>query len=112
MKVAVASSDGKNVNEHFGRAETFYIYELQDGLVTLVEKRKTLSYSTWMGDPAHKFDADRFEAVFSVIKDCMIVYVERIGDVPALKLKEKGIKPVEHEGRISKIFFLKKGPVS
>jgi len=107
MKVAVASSDGKNVNEHFGTAEIFYIYELQDGRVTLLEKRKTLPYSTGIGQSAHKFDADRFEAVFSVIKDCMIVYVERIGDAPALKLKEKGIKPVKHEGQISKIFFLK-----
>ena len=108
MKIAVASSDGRNVNEHFGRAEIFYIYELRKGGVTLLEKRKTLPYSTGIGDLAHEFDADRFEAVFSVIKDCIIVYVERIGDVPALKLKEKGIKAIKHEGQINKIFFLKK----
>ena len=29
-KVAVASNDGKFVNEHFGRAEKFMIYEIYD----------------------------------------------------------------------------------
>ena len=39
MKVAVASSDGIMINQHFGRADTFYVYELGDG-IRFLEKRK------------------------------------------------------------------------
>ena len=41
-KIAVASSDGANVDLHFGAAESLDIYEvLDDGSFSLLEKRKT-----------------------------------------------------------------------
>ncbi len=41
-KIAVASSDGANVDLHFGEAESLNIYEvLDDGSFSLLEKRKT-----------------------------------------------------------------------
>lgn len=39
LKVALASSDGKNIDLHFGKAEKFYIYELKDKGFELVESR-------------------------------------------------------------------------
>ncbi|MBP5576611.1 MAG: hypothetical protein J6X67_07630 [Treponema sp.] len=39
LKVALASSDGKNIDLHFGKAEKFYIYELKDKDFELVESR-------------------------------------------------------------------------
>lgn len=39
LKVALASSDGKNIDLHFGKAEKFYIYELNDKGFELVESR-------------------------------------------------------------------------
>ena len=39
LKVALASSDGKNIDLHFGKAEKFYIYELKDKDFELVENR-------------------------------------------------------------------------
>ena len=38
-KIAVATSDGENVNETFGSAEFFEIYEVADGVYTKSEKR-------------------------------------------------------------------------
>lgn len=38
--IAVASSDGIVVNNHFGKARTFYIYEEKDDKITYVEKRE------------------------------------------------------------------------
>lgn len=102
MKIAICSSDGRSVNEHFGRTETFYIYEFRGNKSKFLEKRKTSKYSP--PEPGHKFDSGKFEAVFNVIKDCKIVYTLKIGVLPALKLKEKGISPIEYEGGIDGLF--------
>ena len=39
IKVAIASSDGLNINLHFGQAKSFLIYELKDSKFVLTEKR-------------------------------------------------------------------------
>lgn len=42
-KVAVASTDGIEINEHFGRAKQFYIFEVdEEGGFTFSEKRENL----------------------------------------------------------------------
>lgn len=43
IRIAVATSDGKNVDLHFGKAEKFQIYELQNGKFIFVEERKAAS---------------------------------------------------------------------
>ena len=40
VKVAIASSDGINIDLHFGQAESFLIYELKAGKFELTEKRE------------------------------------------------------------------------
>ena len=40
IKVAIASSDGFNVDLHFGQAKSFLIYELKDSKFVLTEKRE------------------------------------------------------------------------
>ena len=37
VKIAIASSDGLTVNEHFGRAHSFIIYRLHDAGYEFVE---------------------------------------------------------------------------
>ncbi|MRR06464.1 MAG: hypothetical protein EG828_05895 [Deltaproteobacteria bacterium] len=44
MLIAVASRDGKEINEHFGHAELFYIYEVEGDAVTLKEERRVEKY--------------------------------------------------------------------
>ncbi len=39
-KIAIASSDGENVDVHFGAAEQFYIYEVEETKYQLAEVRK------------------------------------------------------------------------
>lgn len=99
-RIAVVSTDEINVNDHFGMAESFLIYDVEDSL-RFVEKRETEKLS--VGDPNHPFDADKFNRVYETIKDCTKVYVTKIGDGPAKKLKELGIEPVVYEGAISGI---------
>ena len=100
LRIAVVSTDGTNVNDHFGMAKRFLIYDCNDK-TTLMEERQTESLS--VGDPDHPFDAERFGRIAALLKDCSKIYVTQIGEVPASKLKELGIEPVIYEGPIANI---------
>ncbi len=45
-KIAVASSDGKNINETFGSTKSFTVYEVTDGGYSEAEKRMFQSETT------------------------------------------------------------------
>ena len=100
LRIAVVSTDGTNVNDHFGMAKRFLIYDCNDK-ITFVEERPTETYS--VGDLEHTFDPERFGRVSALLKDCSKIYVTQIGEVPASKLKELGIEPVIYEGPIANI---------
>jgi len=91
VKVAVATTDGKSVNEHFGKADRFLIYEMGPEM-TLVEERTCTRLS--VDDPTHKFDPSRFDAIVDTLKDCKKVYVSQIGAVPEVALQSRGIEVV------------------
>ncbi len=101
MRVAIVSTDGKTVNEHFGRADRFLIYDLTKEGPKLLEERASEPLS--VSNPKHAFDRERFEEVAYVIGDCERVYVTQIGARPAEELEKKGIKPVLYKGPIGKI---------
>ena len=100
LRIVVVSTDGANVNDHFGKAERFLIYDCDDKMI-FVEERPTETYS--VGDLEHTFDPERFGRVSALLKDCSKIYVTQIGEVPASKLKELGIEPVIYEGPIEDI---------
>lgn len=99
-RYAVVSTDGVTVDEHFGLATRFLIYDMEDAPV-LVEERETDTLST--GDPDHPFDGDKFARIAALLKDCGRVYVTRIGDTPAARLTEMGVEPVIYAGAITDI---------
>jgi len=99
-RIAAASTDGIHVNEHFGKATRFLIYNLDDQ-VEWVEDRSVDPLS--IGNPAHPFDAKKFEDIAAQLKDCSKVYVAQIGDTPAAKLKSLGIEPQIYQGLIADI---------
>lgn len=88
MKIAVASSDGERVDQHFGQAEHFLIFQMgKSGLefVELREKSKNPIYD-------HEY---RWKRGLEILKDCKVVFCRRIGDEPRQKLLENGIEVVE-----------------
>ena len=99
-RIAVVSTDEVNVNDHFGMAEAFLIYDM-DSEIKLVEKREVEMLSD--GDPNHPFNAEKFRNVYNAIKDCSEVYMTRIGEGPAKRLKDLGIEAIVYEGAISGI---------
>lgn len=98
MKIAITTSDGKQVDTHFGKAKVFHIFEIKQGKINLLEKRSTTAYCSSV--EGHPFREDKFEAVYEVLKDCQILFTKKIGDVPAEKLREKGLEVFENNGPI------------
>lgn len=96
FKVAAASSDGIVVNQHFGRADTFYIYEVEEaGRYRLLEKRTVPPVCSGGNhdDGDLRRNADRF-------RDCKYIMVSRIGMGAANILEESGVIPLELPGMI------------
>jgi nitrogen fixation protein NifX len=99
-RIAVVSTDGLKVDDHFGKANRFLIYDLDDQIAPMEERfTETLS----VGDPDHPFDPDKFDRIAALLKDCCKVYVTQIGEVPAAKLTALGIEPVVYSGAITDI---------
>ncbi len=101
MHIAVASSQGKEVDQHFGKTDTFYIYLLDEKGVALEEQRRVIPLST--GDTNHPFDPERFTTLYTKLADCKRVYCTKIGERPQQELAKKGIETVVFSGRIEEI---------
>ena len=101
MQVAIVSSDGINVDDHFGRAERFLIYEINGNSQALIAIKVVTPLSD--GDPGHGFNPDKFAGVTDKLTDCARVYCGRIGDRPAAELKKLGIESVIYAGSIADI---------
>lgn len=101
MRIAVVSTNGRDVDEHFGKADRFLIYDLKETGPVPVEERAAEPLST--GDPDHTFDRLKLDGVIRVIGDCQRVYATRIGERPAAELGNAGIVPLVYSGPIAGI---------
>lgn len=87
---AVASKDGRLVDQHFGHVEEFYIYSWDKGQVSLKERRPVLRYCRGKGSC---FDHDDKISMFAeTLEDCTGVISLRIGDAPRSLLESRGIR--------------------
>ncbi|MGD0281945.1 MAG: nitrogen fixation protein NifX [Dissulfurispiraceae bacterium] len=98
MKVAFATTDGVNVDEHFGRAGLFAVYELTDKDYQFVEMRKfaegrdTEIENTKGEGQLHE---KKVESKVAKLADCKIIYLTEIGGPSAARLVKKGIMPIK-----------------
>ena len=84
-KVAIASTDNININEHFGRAQGFYIYEKNsNNSYVLKEYRKYNS-------PSEIKDHQHIEERTNLLCDVNIVLAAQIGPNATNSLQSKGI---------------------
>jgi len=87
-RVAVASSDGKYVNEHFGRAKQFLIFNVIENQCEFYELRKNDPPCSGMGH-----NEDQMARTVELLADCKAVLVSQIGLGAVQALSLKGIKP-------------------
>lgn len=89
VRVAVASSDGKFINQHFGHAQQFLIFEIDDeGKYEFIELRENVPTCSG-GD--HTSGA--LESTLDIIKDTQIVLISQIGPGASQFLLLNGIQP-------------------
>jgi len=86
-KIAVASTDGKVVNQHFGRADKFYIIEVNDkNEFKLSETRETAAACQ-----GGSHDDNGLELTVELLSDCKYVLVSQIGPGAEYALSKKGV---------------------
>lgn len=99
MKVAFATTRGTTVDEHFGRAGKFAVYDVRPDGYDFIELRHVAEgdldieviETRGLGavhDDAVAAKADR-------LADCRIVYFTEIGGPSAAKLVQRGIMPIK-----------------
>jgi nitrogen fixation protein NifX len=87
MKIAFTSTDGRMIDEHFGMAAHFYVWEVGPEKAECVGK---VSAITSADD-----EEDKIAARASAIADCTIVYTVQIGGPAAAKLVSRRIQPMK-----------------
>lgn len=88
MKIAVASTNGKNVDLHFGDANRFLIYKIIDGEGKFHEIRERTEIPL-------KSHGERWIASMDIVEDCKAVLCSKIGKKPMVELRKLGIKPIQ-----------------
>lgn len=98
-RIAIASSDGRNIDLHFGRAGQFYIYDIDETDYRFVEIRKAQMILNHA--------ADEFERAAESIKDCLAVFVSKVGKVALIYIIANGLRvfeaPYPIEGVLDKL---------
>ena len=98
MLIAVASKDGKDINQHFGHVERFLIFQVEDGKVALLEERPVERYCRF--DPEHPMRSHTLKDTADALKGCRAVVCSMIGEAPKLELERLGVEPFVVEGDI------------
>ncbi|MBI5460679.1 MAG: nitrogenase cofactor biosynthesis protein NifB, partial [Gammaproteobacteria bacterium] len=88
--IAVATTGGGKINEHFGHATEFQIYEVGTGGCTFVGHRRVDLYCQ-----GGYGEEDTLPTVIRAINDCVAVFVAKVGGCPRAELQAAGIDPVD-----------------
>ncbi|NEQ46602.1 MAG: nitrogenase cofactor biosynthesis protein NifB [Leptolyngbya sp. SIOISBB] len=96
--VAVASKGGGLVNQHFGHAKEFMIYEVDAAEAKFIGHRKIADYCQGgYGEEA------ALDGILQTIEDCQAILAMKIGPCPQKAIKAAGIEVVEDYGVIEAI---------
>lgn len=88
--IAVATKGSGRVNEHFGHAKEFQVYELSTAGAKFVGHRRVDLYCQ-----GGYGEEDSLDTIIRAINDCTAVFVAKIGGCPKDTLLQAGIEPVD-----------------
>lgn len=88
LKVAFATSDMRQVDQHFGAARSFAVYALDCEKSCLVE-------AITFAPPAMDGNEDKLAAKIAALAGCIAVYSQAVGASAINQLKAKGIQPAK-----------------
>lgn len=90
VKIAFASADRKTVDQHFGAAEAFVVYELSEDDARLVEAVEFHDSDTAMDGHEGKLAAK-----ITLLGGCAAVYCNAVGASAIKQLLAAGIQPMK-----------------
>lgn len=91
FKVAIASEEGIFIDEHFGRAPHFLIFEVhENGSHKLIESRENIFPVEYLEN--HDLALNK---IINKVIDCRFVLAEKIGDDAKKKLNSNNIRAYE-----------------
>jgi predicted Fe-Mo cluster-binding NifX family protein len=105
MKIAVVTDDEKTISAHFGRAQYYVVFTVEDGAVTGQETRPKANHSQFAGEHGHHGEhgdshgmdpgaQHRHSIMMDAITDCQVLLARGMGQGAHYSLKERGIQPV------------------
>ncbi len=90
LLVAVATKGSGLVNQHFGHAKEFQIYEVDANTIRFVSHRKVDHFCQ-----GGYGEAAMLDNIVAVLADCAAVLCAKIGSCPEEKLRTLGVEPVQ-----------------
>ncbi|AEI38207.1 nitrogenase cofactor biosynthesis protein NifB [Zymomonas mobilis] len=88
--VAIASKQGGRINQHFGHAKEFQIYEVSSHGVKFISHRKIPPYCAGGAG-----EEDALDVIVKALEGVQAVLCARIGDCPREKLEKSGIEATD-----------------
>lgn len=98
MLIAVASRDGLEIDQHFGHAERFLIYDVADNQAKLVDEKKVERYCSL--DQDHPMRAHLLAAISEALSGCRAVVCAQIGQAPQMEMERLGLDTFVADGPI------------
>jgi predicted Fe-Mo cluster-binding NifX family protein len=99
MRIAVASKSGSEVDQHFGHAEWFLLYEFNRGKPVAAGEVVVEKYCSY--DPEHPFRHRQFDAIVAALQGCRVVITAMIGEYPLAELEKAGLQHFAATGPIA-----------
>jgi predicted Fe-Mo cluster-binding NifX family protein len=102
MKIAVVTDDMETISSHFGRAQYYLVYTINNGKITDRETRSKPGHNQFMGDhhehqgEAHGTDPHseaRHGTMMDAISDCQVLIACGMGMGAHNSLKTRNIQP-------------------
>jgi nitrogen fixation protein NifX len=104
MKIAFATTDGTNINEHFGRAGMFAVYEMTGSGHRFLEMRKfadSMDKSVTDTRDQGPLHDNAVQNKVDRLSDCKLVYLTEIGGPSAARLIKRGMMPMKMKEPLS-----------
>jgi len=104
MRVAVASEDGTDVSQHFGRSSCFIVYEIEGEVLKSQDIRANTFTAHARGEcegGEHAHHEHSHASIIEALRDCDAVLCRGMGWRAADELSAAGIKPIIVAGSCS-----------
>ncbi|MDR3289140.1 MAG: hypothetical protein LBT22_06895 [Peptococcaceae bacterium] len=96
-RIAVASTDGRRIDAHFGQAKQFFIYLIGDDGSITEEGARTVEASIGISE------GERLSAKAELLADVDYVLSVRIGPAAVAELEKRGTKAYAYSGETEKV---------